>query len=81
MIHTHTHTSITFANPYLICSTCRGWVTGWHNPEECACDGQAYNLPCSHAAGVQSVCPSWSPVDGCRCIAHLGSKDHPEPPR
>lgn len=81
MTHTRTHTSITFADPYLTCTDCGGWVTSWHNPEACGCDGETYNLPCLHTAGVHSVCPSWSPVDGCCCIEQLGAKDHPEPPR
>lgn len=76
-----THTFITFADPYLVCQQCGFWVTSWHNPDECGCDIiVTFNLPCGHNAGITTVCPSWGPVDGCRCIEFLGAKDHAEPP-
>lgn len=85
--HTRTHVHVTFADPYLICEQCRAWVVGWHNPQRCdpsptrqfGCGKSATNLPCGHAAGVTSVCPSWSPVGGCHCREHLGHVPHGEP--
>lgn len=65
--HTRTHVSISFANPFLACDLCGQTATAWHDPAKCGCEGHAYNLPCEHRAGVTSVCPSWGPVDGCRC--------------
>ncbi len=29
--YTRTHVHIEFANPYLTCDQCKGWVTGWHD--------------------------------------------------
>jgi hypothetical protein len=78
MTTTHTHVIEEFANPFLRCDTCGEWVLGWVRHEgqvpECQHLGQLY--PCGHV-GATSVCPSWSPVDGCRCLEHLGSVDHP----
>ncbi|MGK5737261.1 hypothetical protein [Micromonospora sp. URMC 103] len=68
MAHTRTHVSITFANPYLVCDLCAQGVTAWHDPAKCGCDGDTYNLPCGHRASTLSICPSWSPVDGCQCL-------------
>ncbi len=75
---TSTYTVVTFADPYKVCTTCGGWVTGareWppgteHGPE---------NEPCGHP-GYESVCPSWSPVRGCQCAEFLGRVVHAEPP-
>lgn len=74
---TRTHVYITFANPYLVCETCRQLVPRWHNPDQCGCDEPTTNEPCGHQhAGVTSVCPSWGPVDGCECLDHLGYLPH-----
>lgn len=54
------------ANPYLVCDICKQKVPYWHNPERC-CSDDFYNYPCGHQAGATSICPSWSPVDGCIC--------------
>jgi hypothetical protein len=76
--HTRTHTNIAFANPYLRCDRCRAWVTAWHNPDRCGCGENGWqNQPCGHRAGATTVCPSWGPVDGCRCQP----LDHPVPPK
>lgn len=71
--HTSTYVVIEFADPYKVCIACGAWVDGvrqWpgtFNPSE--------NEPCGHV-GYDSVCPSWGPVDGCRCESLLGSVDH-----
>ena len=63
---------VVFADPYKICCTCGGWVTGYRNhPHQVE--------PCGHD-DYRDVCPSWSPVDGCCCLEHLGKVDHPVPP-
>lgn len=79
--HTRTHVHVEFADPYLYCLRCSGWVTGWHNPQQCGCGETGWqNLPCEHQAGATSACPSWSPVDGCTCRQQFGCVDHGEPP-
>ena len=78
--HTRTHVYVEFANSYLRCEMCGGWVIGWHDPDRCGCDTFTTNAPCCCRAGVTSACPSWSPVDGCTCREVLGSVDHAEPP-
>ena len=78
MSTTHTHVITTFANPFLRCDECgqsvEGVVALVGNPTGCnhICD----NVPCGHR-GSTSSCPSWSPVDGCRCQEHLGHVPHP----
>lgn len=49
-----------FANPYLVCTHCRR-PTIWRS--------RGNNLPCGHGADYVSLCPTWSPVDGCSCPA------------
>lgn len=66
--HTRVHTRIWFANPWLACDCCRRQVTGWHDRDRCGCEQPTQNLPCGHDAGATSLCWSWSPIDGCRCI-------------
>lgn len=74
--HTRTHVLITFADPYLRCDQCREWVPRWHNPDRCGCDEPGWhNDPCGHQAGTTTACPSWGPVDGCRCPT--GEHDRP----
>lgn len=58
----------TFANPYIACEQCRERVVGMHD--------NLRNVPCGHKANWRSVCPSWSPVDGCCCQEHLGRVEH-----
>lgn len=61
---THTYTVVEFANPYLICDQCGRPVRGYRqSPSE---DDDGLLVPCGHL-GVTSTCPSWGPVDGCRC--------------
>jgi hypothetical protein len=76
--HTRTHVTIGFANPYLRCDTCRQPVPAWHDNTKCGCNDSFWNEPCKHKAGATSVCPSWSPVDGCTCAAVLGAVGHDE---
>lgn len=64
---TRVHTQIGFANPFFKCDECGGKVPYWHNPERCGCDGEYFNYPCEHRAGITSTCPDWNPVDGCCC--------------
>lgn len=79
--HTRVHTFITFADPYLTCDRCGAWVDRWHNNDQCGCDGPCWNEPCGHEhASVTSACPSWGPVDGCRCAEILGYVPHGQPP-
>lgn len=76
MIHTRVHVYVEFANPFLVCGLCRKPVPRWHDNTKCGCDQEFWNMPCEHTAGITSVCPSWSPVDGCCCREVLGSVDH-----
>lgn len=79
--HTRVHVQTEFANPFLVCRACREPVPAWHNPDHCGCDeSRSENLPCGHASGVTSTCPSWGPVDGCQCAAQFGTVDHPPAP-
>jgi len=62
---------VALANPYLRCHECFAWVEGF-----LADTGEL--LPCIHpASAMHSVCPSWSPVDGCCCEATIGLRLHP----
>lgn len=65
-----------YANPYLTCPACGDRVVGRHD------DNSGRNWPCGDDAGVVSLCPTWSPVDGCMCLETLGRKEHgiPEEP-
>lgn len=71
MAHTHTstYTTTTPANPYLACSICGKRVTHWLDKP-----GPLTNEPCGHQGDYTDTCPSWSPVDGCRCVEHLGER-------
>jgi hypothetical protein len=76
MILTRTHVSvynrIEFADPYKICDQCGSWIDGVLDAP-----GRSINVPCEHKATYTDLCPSWSPVDGCSCIEHLGERRHP----
>lgn len=61
-----------FADPYKICDECDEWIDGAFRVP-----GGLILLPCHHRADYTDVCPSWSPVDGCRCVEHLGRRAHP----
>ena len=74
---THTYTVEHFADPFKKCRVCDEWVDGYVvAPEH---DEEGENWPCRHR-GYDDLCPSWSPVDGCRCAEHLGFVDHPVRP-
>lgn len=73
--YTRTHNTIDFADPYKQCVRCGGWITGILDAP-----GPIILVPCEHQSDYRDVCPSWGPVDGCRCAEHLGSVDHPVPP-
>lgn len=76
--HTRTHLVITPANPFLACGTCGKRVEAFHD-HRCGCDlgGAPVNMPCFHQGEYRDMCPSWGPVDGCQCLAHLGYVPHP----
>lgn len=74
---TRTHVFVAFANPHLVCDLCHKPAPRWHNNTECGCTEESWLDPCSHNTEAVSVCPSWSPVDGCQCQEHLGRVDHP----
>jgi hypothetical protein len=75
--HTRTHLAITPANPFLACAECGKRAEGFHD-DRCGCDiERPVNFPCEHYAAYDDLCPSWSPVDGCTCLAHLGYVPHP----
>lgn len=65
--HTRVHTSVTFANPFLICGACKRRARGFHDPQKCGCAAEHHLTPCGHAAEPIDTCPSWGPVDGCTC--------------
>lgn len=67
---------IAFADPYKVCNSCGGWVTGVLDMP-----GTRLTVPCEHDRDYSDVCPSWGPVDGCQCADHLGYVPHGEPPR
>jgi hypothetical protein len=77
---TRTHVFVSFANPFLVCNLCSKPVLRWHNNDKCGCAAECWIDPCSHNAEAVSVCPSWSPVDGCTCQEVLSSVDHPPAP-
>ncbi len=62
---------VVFANPYIICVACAGRAIG--------IDADGRSLPCGHSADVKSVCPTWSPADGCLCQDFLGGPEHGTP--
>ena len=65
MSHTYTRTApvTEFADPFKVCEECGGWITGVADIE-----GEPLILiPCEHQASYRDVCPSWGPVDGCKC--------------
>lgn len=78
---TSNHTYVNFANPFLVCDTCRQPAIGYHSPSVCHCHTRGWsnwwNVPCEHNDGVHSVCPTWGPVDGCQCLNRLGYVPHP----
>lgn len=83
--HTRTHLTITPANPFLACAQCGQRVERFHASDcGCGCEPEEYpefsrpvNFPCGHHADYNDLCPSWSPVDGCTCLAVLGYVPHP----
>jgi len=76
---TRVHLTITPASPFLACAACGKRVEAFHD-DECGCDesgGPLLLMPCFHRSDYRDLCPSWSPVDGCQCLAHLGYVPHP----
>lgn len=45
------------------CRECGNWITGALDIE----GEPLILLPCEHQADYRNVCPSWGPVDGCKC--------------
>jgi hypothetical protein len=60
-----------FADPFKVCNVCHGWVDG-----VVEVGGPHEMIPCGHRQSYESVCPSWSPVDGCTCQVALGYTPH-----
>lgn len=56
---TRTYTVTKYANPFLRCTGCGEKVEGRR-------DDTYRNYPCGHR-DYNSICYSWSPVDGCTC--------------
>lgn len=54
-----------FADPYKKCEQCQGWIDGAFDVP-----GPLLLSPCEHRSGYRDVCPSWGPVDGCRCAEY-----------
>lgn len=74
---TRTHIVITPANPFLACGTCGKRAEAFHD-DRCGCgETGPVNMPCFHRGDYDDLCPSWGPVDGCQCLAHLGHVPHP----
>lgn len=61
-----------YANPFLTCSSCMTRAVG-------KLQGSKTNWPCGHDAEVVSICPTWSPVDGCMCEEIEGKVVHDNP--
>lgn len=62
--HTTTYNVTEFADPYKKCEKCNQWVDGALDAP-----GPLIIVPCEHRSNYRDVCPSWGPVDGCRCKA------------
>jgi hypothetical protein len=65
VVNTHTVTGVErrFADPFKVCLDCGAWVTGVVDiPGE-----PLILMPCEHQAVYKDLCPSWGPVDGCKC--------------
>ena len=77
---TYTYTTILYADPYLVCDECGDRAAGYMIGPVPDAELDHANWPCEHKAGITSLCPSWSPVDGCQCVEHLGAVDHPLAP-
>lgn len=73
MTATHTYVIQPLADPYLRCEHCDHTIDGLIIAP--GHDEHMRNAPCRHL-GLTSTCPSWSPVDGCRCTEHLGEVNH-----
>jgi hypothetical protein len=71
---TRTHKATLFADPYKVCCQCGGWVDGFLD------SAPLILVPCEHDQDYDSVCPSWGPVDGCRCAESLGAVPHARRP-
>lgn len=78
-------TYTTFANPFLACVVCGERAVGFMtagviidplDPDPV----RTRNWPCLHQVAVVSLCPSWSPVDGCACEGLVGDPNHSAPP-
>jgi hypothetical protein len=72
-----THVFTMFANSYMACAECQHWAEGFHRHVECGCGKGFWLYPCGHEAEADSMCPHWSPVDGCQCWDYRGFVGHP----
>lgn len=62
-----------FADPYKKCVTCGLWADGVFDVP-----GPIVVAPCGCRSNYLDVCPSWGPVDGCRCAEY--NAEHPDDP-
>lgn len=67
------HVVTPYRNPFLECDRCNRRAPTWHDPRPgvdgaCGCDGEWWNSPCGHVAGVTSHCFTWELGVGCRCV-------------
>lgn len=60
--YTATYTVTDFADPYKKCEQCNQWIDGALDAP-----GPLIVVPCEHQSNYRDICPSWGPVDGCRC--------------
>ena len=63
MTFVRTGKEVNFADPYKVCLECGDWITGTVDiPDE-----PLILMPCEHRAVYKDLCPSWGPVDVCKC--------------
>lgn len=75
MSRTHTFTVERFADPFKKCRVCDEWVDGYIVAPSLYHAEDGENSPCRHR-GYIDLCPSWSPVSGCRCAKFFGFVGH-----
>lgn len=72
---TQTYTVTIFADPYKVCCECGEHICGVLDV-----DGPLTMDPCGHQSSYRDTCPSWGPVDGCRCSDFIGAVPHEPAP-
>lgn len=74
------HTEIKFFNPFVVCESCGVPVQSFHDGDECGCRECYWHNPCGHNSDPVTLCPSWNPRQGCRCVPEHGVADHDPSP-